>query len=98
MVCVPERPGCTFRRGKKGHVSLEDTRERLVLLAVEDYAKTCYIERVDEQLVCYYFRKIWECPSNNTERILSQILSGKYPHGFKDRFLQGYIELSRWWA
>lgn len=86
------RPGktrYTSRRGKKGHVSLEDTRERLVLMAVEDYAKTCYIERVDEQLVATISEKSG-VPFKDTERILS----GKYPHGFKDRFLQEYIELS----
>lgn len=91
------RPGktrYTSRRGKKGHVSLEDTRERLVLMAVEEYAKTCYIERVDEQLVTTISEKSG-VPFNDTERILSRIISGKYPHGFKDRFLQEYIELSR---
>lgn len=87
------RPGktrYTSRRGKKGHVSLENTRERLVLMAVEDYAKTCYIERVDKQLVTTISEKSG-VPFKDTERILS----GKYPHGFKDRFLQGYIESSR---
>lgn len=91
------RPGktrYTSRRGKKGHVSLEDTRERLVLMAVEDYAKTCYIERVDKQLVTTISEKSG-VPFNDTERILSRNLSGKYPHGFKDRFLQEYIDLSR---
>jgi hypothetical protein len=91
------RPGktrYTSRRGKKGHVSLEDTRERLVLMAVEEYAKTCYIERVDEQLVTTISEKSG-VPFKDTERILSRIISGKYPHGFKDRFLQEYIELSR---
>lgn len=91
------RPGktrYTSRRGKKGHVSLEDTRERLVLMAVEDYAKTCYIERVDKQLVATISEKSG-VPFNDTERILSRNLSGKYPHGFKDRFLQEYIDLSR---
>lgn len=87
------RPGktrYTSRRGKKGHVSLEDTRERLVLMAVEDYAKTCYIERVDKQLVTTISEKSG-VPFKDAERILS----GKYPHGFKDRFLQEYIDLSR---
>lgn len=91
------RPGktrYTSRRGKKGHVSLEDTRERLVLMAVEDYAKTCYIERVDKQLITTISEKSG-VPFNDTERILSRNLSGKYPHGFKDRFLQEYIDLSR---
>lgn len=87
------RPGktrYTSRRGRKGHVSLEDTRERLVLMAVEDHAKTCYIERVDKQLVTTISEKSG-VPFKDTE----QILSGKYPHGFKDRFLQEYIDLSR---
>ena len=41
------RPGktrYTSRRGKNGRVSPEDIRERLVLLYVEEYAKTHYIE------------------------------------------------------
>lgn len=87
------RPGktrYTSRRGKKGRVSPEDIRERLVLLCAEEYAKTCYIERVDEQLVTTISEKSG-VPFKDTERILS----GKYPRGFKDRFLQEYIELSR---
>lgn len=91
------RPGktrYTSRRGKNGRVSPEDIRERLVLLYVEEYAKTRYIERVDEQLITTISNKSG-VPFKDTERILSRILSGKYPHGFKDRFLQEYIELSR---
>lgn len=87
------RPGktrYTSRRGKNGRVSPEDIRERLVLFYAEEYAKTCYIERVDEQLVTTISEKSG-VPFKDTERILS----GKYPHGFKDRFLQEYIELSR---
>lgn len=87
------RPGktrYTSRRGKKGRVSPEDIRERLVLLYVEEYAKTCYIERVDEQLISTISKKSG-VPFENTE----QILSKKYPYGFGDLFLQKYIELSR---
>ena len=94
MVCALERPGYTSRRGKNGRVSPEDIRERLVLLYVEEYAKTHYIERVDEQLITTISNKSG-VPFKDAERILSRILSGKYPHGFKDRFLQEYIELSR---
>lgn len=86
------RPGktrYTSRRGKNGRVSPEDIRERLVLLYVEEYAKTHYIERVDEQLITTISNKSG-VPFKDTE----QILSKKYPHGFSDIFLQEYVDLS----